>query len=84
MADLKEWHRRVALDIAQAHPVAPVRASGNHLAAHDEPEPSRFSEQELIEADLINDQGKAQRRARENDAKAMELQVQHLRNVGGL
>lgn len=84
---LTEWQRRVALDFARAcplEPVTPVRATGQHrVAENDEPEPidrgpltvpSELTEADWIEADVAEDQGKAERRHRINDAAAMDLE----------
>lgn len=79
---LQEWQRRVALDIAQAHPLEPVKricATGNHRAAqNDEPEPSSADDPHLAEVAVESATEYAQRRARENDARARELDMQRL------
>ena len=88
---LTEWHRKVALDIAQAFPLTPavrIRASGNHLSSqNDEPEPTTADDSHLAEVAgerMESPTEYAQRRARENDRAAVDLQVQHLRCIGGL
>jgi hypothetical protein len=60
------------------------RATGNHRAAqNDEPEPEP-AEQAAIRADLERDDQKGQRLAAMTARCALELQVQHLRSIGGL
>ena len=81
---LTEWHRKVALDIAQAYPLAPavrIRASGNHLASqNDEPEPttaddSHLAEEAAIAADLARNERKAERARERSDRRAIEEQL---------
>jgi hypothetical protein len=78
-ASLTDWQRQMAAGIAAAHPLTPatrVRASGNHLAAqNDEPEPTLPSDDELAEADLQLSIGKGERRAREDAARALDVQL---------
>jgi hypothetical protein len=80
---LTEWHRRVALDIAQAFPLTPavrVRADGNHLTAqNDEPEPDEAA---LLAADLQRNENKGERLARQNDERAIEAQLIDFRARG--
>lgn len=68
------------------HPLALGRvAGGNHLsAAQDEPEPFQFTESQLLQADAERDFNKGPKLAARGDLMALELQVQHLRSIGGL
>lgn len=92
-----DWHRQMAASIAAAHPLtpaAPVRATGNHLAAqNDEPErvyrgpltqPAEISEAEWAAADLQRAEHHATRYHQRNDAAALELQLQAWRTHGGM
>ena len=92
-SSLTEWHRKVALDIAQAFPLTPavrIRASGNHLASqNDEPEPTTADDSHLAQvAEPVESATEyAQRKARENDRRALEAQVMNadaLRRAGWL
>ena len=88
---LHEWHRKVALDIAQAFPLTahgikrtgPAKVGGAHLSdASNEPDPScaddtHLAEEARVAADLAYSLDKGQRKAAENDARARELDQQH-------
>lgn len=72
---LTEWHRRVALDIAQACPLVPAARKG-------EREPP-FTEQQLQQADLdyLNNQAqREERRVRE----AHQMDLDRMRREGVL
>ena len=89
-ASLTEWRRVVALSAAQSFDVRAIRASGNHLSSqNDEPEPSSADDSHLAEvAEPVESATEyAQRKARENDRRALEAQVMNadaLRRAGWL
>lgn len=70
MSALTEWQRRVALDFARACSLEqPEPIDRGPLT-----QPAELTEAEWIAADLAEDQGKAERRNRINDAVAMDLE----------
>lgn len=87
-ASLTEWRRVVALSAAQSFDVRAIRASGNHLSSqNDEPEPSSADDIHLAEVAVESPTEYAQRKARENDRRALEAQVMNadaLRRAGWL
>lgn len=74
--------RKLATAFAGPRDFFAARATGNHLSAqNDEPEPSLFSEDELIAADRNRNVDKAAAlQARDEDA--LQLQVHRLRAEG--